>query len=224
MKKLIQRLTDSSEFILVVTVAFGFFIAQSFFNVFGAEKTGATLLTQGYLMQMVGLEIVCGFLALYILSARGWTRAHLHLSITLRETGHGILLWLMDNCAYVIVIIFAAALFGDGLFSGSETILGDIDIWMVVLLSTLDPLYEEAFVSGYVIQALLKKHDPFFAITASAFIRLLFNFDAGPAAALFILPLGLLHGYVFWRWRRLWPLVVAHALFNVMSLALSLSG
>lgn len=224
MKKIIQRLSDSSEFILVVTVAFGFFIAQSFYNAFGAEKPGTTVITQGYLMQMMALELICGFLALYILSARGWTRAHLHLSITYRETGQGILLWLMDNCAYVVVLIFAGSLFGEALLSGSETILGEIDIWMVVLLSTLDPLYEETFVAAYVIQALSKKHDPFFAITASALIRLLFNFDAGPAAALFILPLGLLHGFVFWRWRRLWPLVVAHAIFNLMSMILSLSA
>jgi hypothetical protein len=32
-----------------------------------------------------------------------------------------------------------------------------------------------------------------------------------------ILPIGLLFGFVYWKWRRLWPLFIAHALFDVFA-------
>ena len=33
-------------------------------------------------------------------------------------------------------------------------------------------------------------------------------------------PLGLLFGAVFWRWRNLWPLIVAHTIANLIAFLL----
>lgn len=49
-------------------------------------------------------------------------------------------------------------------------------------------------------------------------LRFLYHLYQGPVAALSVLPLGLLFGTVFWKWRNLWPLVVAHTLANLLAL------
>lgn len=217
MKKLIQRLSDTSEFILVVSVTFGLFIYQSFYTYIEPGNALTAKVTEGELLRMVATEIGLGILALYILWVRGWSRSHFRLSITTKETGLGVLLWVADNFAYVLAIIITGALFGNALFVGNDMEFGTIHPGVVLILSIVNPLFEETFVVCYVVQALEKKHDPFFVISVSAFIRLLYHTYQGPVAIL-IIPLGLLHAYVFWRWRRLWPLVVAHGIFNFTNL------
>jgi membrane protease YdiL (CAAX protease family) len=39
----------------------------------------------------------------------------------------------------------------------------------------------------------------------------------GPAV-IQILPVGFFYGYVYWRCKKLWPLVLAHALIDIISL------
>ena len=36
-------------------------------------------------------------------------------------------------------------------------------------------------------------------------------------ASIGILPLGLLFGAMFWRWRNVWPLIVAHTIENIVA-------
>ena len=54
-------------------------------------------------------------------------------------------------------------------------------------------------------------------ITASTLLRFLYHLYQGPLASISILPLGLLFGAVFWRWRSVWPLIVAHTIANLLS-------
>jgi membrane protease YdiL (CAAX protease family) len=46
----------------------------------------------------------------------------------------------------------------------------------------------------------------------------------GPAAALTIFGLGMLYAWYFFRTRRLWPIIIAHGLFDLTQLALLLIG
>jgi membrane protease YdiL (CAAX protease family) len=46
----------------------------------------------------------------------------------------------------------------------------------------------------------------------------------GPAAALTIFCLGMLYAWYFFRTRRLWPIIIAHALFDLTQLGLLLAG
>jgi membrane protease YdiL (CAAX protease family) len=47
----------------------------------------------------------------------------------------------------------------------------------------------------------------------------------GLTAVVIVLSLGVVFALVYWRWGRLWPLVVAHAFFSLVALLpLALSG
>ena len=89
---------------------------------------------------------------------------------------------------------------------------------MLVAICVINPIFEELIVVAYVIQAIEKKHGVTFAIGASVFIRLLYHLYQGPAAVVAILPMGVLFAVVYWRWRALWPLVVAHGLADLIAL------
>jgi membrane protease YdiL (CAAX protease family) len=74
-------------------------------------------------------------------------------------------------------------------------------------------------VVGYVIQALEAKQGIVFAIGISVLIRLLYHTYQGPIAAISIIPMGLIFAVVFWRWRNVVPLIVAHTIMNGLALS-----
>jgi membrane protease YdiL (CAAX protease family) len=49
-------------------------------------------------------------------------------------------------------------------------------------------------------------------------LRFAYHLYQGPLASISILPLGFVFAAMFWRWRNIWPLVVAHTIANVVSL------
>ena len=55
-------------------------------------------------------------------------------------------------------------------------------------------------------------------VCASAAFRAFLHAYQGINALVLIFPLGLLVGYAYWKWRRLWPVVVAHTLLDLWAL------
>jgi membrane protease YdiL (CAAX protease family) len=97
-------------------------------------------------------------------------------------------------------------------------ISSDLRVRTVVILSLVNPVFEEVFVCGYLINALKKERSLVFAINVSVAIRLAYHLYQGPMVVLSIVPMGLIFGYWFARTGRLWPLVTAHALLDFFAL------
>jgi len=92
-------------------------------------------------------------------------------------------------------------------------------IGIVVGVSVINAAFEEIFVSGYVITALKPLRGPTFALNVSVAIRVLYHLYQGQLGVLSVLPLGLIFAYWYVRTGRLWPLVVAHAIADIVALA-----
>jgi hypothetical protein len=75
----------------------------------------------------------------------------------------------------------------------------------------MNPILEEVLEAGYFIHS-LKGFGMWPAVLTSALIRALFHWWQGINGLLPIFSMGLIFGLAYWRWRQLWPLVVAHAL------------
>ena len=88
----------------------------------------------------------------------------------------------------------------------------------ILALSVLNSLFEVLFVCGYLSTALQAKKGFWFAVNASAGLRLIYHLYQGPWAVISILPIGLAFAIWFAQTRQLWPLVVAHALFDLLGL------
>jgi membrane protease YdiL (CAAX protease family) len=81
----------------------------------------------------------------------------------------------------------------------------------IVLLARVNPLFEEAIESGYFFQA-LQAFGMWFTIFAAALFRGFLHVAMGSNGFVTMFAMGLLYGFVYWRWRQLWPLVFAHSL------------
>lgn len=103
-------------------------------------------------------------------------------------------------------------------FSGSVPAVGTVSLSTMILLSTVNPVFEEVLVVGYVMSVIQRRHSMWLAINISTLIRLSYHLYQGPVAIISIVPMGLLFGYCYARTGRLWPLILAHAMMNFIPL------
>jgi membrane protease YdiL (CAAX protease family) len=89
----------------------------------------------------------------------------------------------------------------------------------VQLLAALENGFlEEVLVVGYLLTRLRQLDVRWeVALVASALLRGSYHLYQGGGQALGNVLMGLVFGYVWLRWRRLWPLVVAHTVMDVVS-------
>ena len=92
------------------------------------------------------------------------------------------------------------------------------------LASTVNGIFEEVFVAGYIITALTPVRGMWMGINVSTGLRLLYHLYQGPVGILSIVPVGLMFGYLYARTRQLWPLIFAHILIDLIGLLLGASG
>jgi len=95
---------------------------------------------------------------------------------------------------------------------------------LMFVVSVVNGAFEEVFVAGYVITALMPVRGMWAAINVSTGVRLLCHLYQGPIAFLVIVPMGLVFGYVFARQRVLWALIVAHVLIDIVAFTLGNSA
>lgn len=125
---------------------------------------------------------------------------------------------LLIGANFVISAIYELVRFTTNSDPGLATTFQDKLTWPVLIALTLiNPLYDELFLVAYNVVA-AKEHGAAFAITLSTAIRFLCHLEQGPITTVTILPLGLLFAFVYWRWRLLWPLIVAHGVMDFMGM------
>jgi membrane protease YdiL (CAAX protease family) len=151
---------------------------------------------------------------------RGWSLARLGLRITARETlvGFGLAILAELACyAALFALVMASPDFTNTMVT-SQAKPGGFGLWTVVILSIVNPMFEETFVCGYVVAALKERADVSTAVTISTAIRLLYHLYQGPIAFVGIVPFGFVLAWWYARTGRLWPVIVAHALADFVAL------
>jgi len=97
------------------------------------------------------------------------------------------------------------------------------DVWwrapVSVLIALQNGFLEEVLVVGYLLLRLrqLDLH-PVIAIAVSAVLRGSYHLYQGYGGFVGNVAMGVVFAFVFLRWRRLWPLVLAHALIDIVAL------
>jgi uncharacterized protein len=85
---------------------------------------------------------------------------------------------------------------------------------LLVLVVVINPVFEETMEVGFFVQA-LQRYGMWIAVLASALLRASLHIYLGFPAVVQNLLGGLVFGFIYWKWRRLWPLFVAHGLFDL---------
>lgn len=212
-----------TELIIVLGIAFGQFIAvslQSFVShaaqLSNAEQVVA--FSDELLIDLVGYEIFVGLMCCIILAVRGWTLADFHLRPSWKLTAIGFLLLGLHYAMYYATYSLMALMIGTQVLEATSFEF-QASLIPIILLSVVNPLFEEVFVVGYAVPVVERLSNGGGAILFSTVFRLLYHLYQGPIAFVHILPLGLMFAFFYWRWRKLWPLLVAHAALDFIPLA-----
>ncbi len=152
------------------------------------------------------------------LSFRGWKIQQLGLVPSIRDTLIGIGLFVVAYTAYLVVwLIFNNIV--TGLEDQSRGLVSSgLSLTTVLIVSILNPIFEEVFVCGYIITALRKMRSISFAINMSIGIRLVYHLYQGSVGVIGIIPLGFIFAYWYAKTGRLWPVVIAHGLIDFLGL------
>jgi membrane protease YdiL (CAAX protease family) len=218
MRRFLQELPLPFEFVFVVLGAFGLSILVSLLQML-QPVTQAAVSDEG-LRSLIGYELVVLAVLATFLRLRGWTIERFGIRITVRDTLIG------------LMFVFAAELIGTGALlliqpispqlaatiEAAGAASGTLGFLTALTFSIVNPIFEETFVCGYIISALRERSEPWTAINVSVAIRLLYHLYQGPAAAIGIVPFGLILAYWYARSGRLWPAITAHAVANLLDL------
>ncbi|HEX7153748.1 MAG TPA: CPBP family intramembrane glutamic endopeptidase [Thermoanaerobaculia bacterium] len=212
MRERLAALSPAIEILLVNGICFAVPIATSLFAI--ATNQRVFKVSNFDVVTLVLIELVSLTLAASILAVRGWRFADFHVMPTLPMTLGGIFLTIV----YVFAVSLLAAVF-DALGIPLQPVKFEVtaSFAAIVLLSLMNAIFEETILTGYNLRAMATEGAAL-AISVSTFIRFLYHTYQGPFGATAILLLGVLTGAVYWRWKRLWPIVFAHGTLDVISL------
>jgi len=166
---------------------------------------------------LVVIELAQFALAAWFLHARGWRLAEFNLAPSWRLTLVGILLCVGGIMLHLMLFhLLGRHLAGaDLLLEIAKAIT--LSVPVAVLLSVVNGMFEELFLTGYVIRVLSDAGGGV-ALGASALVRLVSHAYQGPIGAVSVLGFGVIVTLYYWRYRRLWPVVVAHVATDLLAL------
>jgi membrane protease YdiL (CAAX protease family) len=204
------------EFFLVVGIAFGQFAVQSILTLLAAGA-GATTAEPTYdrthLLHVLGYELAVLPVLLAVVWRGGWRMRDLGGRPQWRDGGRAAVLFVATY------VVFYLSGFAAQLVSAAETPAPDTPgLVLVAAASLVNGTFEEVFVCGYVVSSLAGRFGPIAAVNVSSGIRVSYHLYQGPFAFVWVAMTGLLFGYCYLRWRRVWPLACAHILLDFVAL------
>ncbi|MBW8325139.1 MAG: CPBP family intramembrane metalloprotease [Prolixibacteraceae bacterium] len=221
MNELIRKLTPAIELFIVLILGFGLFIYSStrgFFVVNSNYNHSWTykITSQGD-FSIVIYETVALLIILYILKIRNWSISDFNLDFTLKMIWIGLLIMfvrnVIGNIGYKIFELVNVV---------DKTTLKHVQFglesnWVSIsLIIIVNSIYEEFILIGYFFKRLEKYH-PALVIGLSMFIRLSYHTYQGWMSLFAIVPTGLVFGYYYYKYKKLWPLIIAHGFWNLIA-------
>jgi membrane protease YdiL (CAAX protease family) len=216
-KRYIVNLSATAEFMIVIVVAFGYMLIASFLAII--EPNPEPPISPARLWSLIVFESTILVTLSWILRLRGWTLQVLGLAPSVRETFAGLGLAVAAYAATLVTWTIVESV-GPGLVqSARQTYLVSpgLNVVTVVAVATVNPVFEEVFVCGYIVAALRRNGQLWTGVISSVGLRLFYHLYQG-AGAISILPIGLLFAFCYAWSGRLWPVIVAHAIVDVFGL------
>lgn len=209
-------MSPRAEFATVILVAFGYFILGGVLTVL--TPGARTPISDSGLHSLIVYELIATTALGAFLFVRGWRLQQLGFTPSLRDTGVGVVLAVAGYASFAAVWqISSSSLLGLGSES-SGLVAPPIRVTTVLAITVLNPIFEEIFVCGYLITALKTARSPLFAVNISVGVRLLYHLYQGAVGVISIVPLGLIFAHWYARTGRLWPIVIAHAILDLVGL------
>lgn len=208
-----------SEIVIVLSIAFGYSILSSIAIFFSSGPVVA--ITQEGISFLLVYEIIILTILGFYLIRKGWTLEKLGLDFKYKQIISGVVLGLgIFGLNYILInLLLTLSPKFQELFSAS-IVSSNINIIAILSLSIINPIFEEVFVCAYVIQSIEKLKGTSFAINTSIVLRLSYHLYQGLPRMVFIIPLALVFSFWYEKTRKLWTLIIAHAILDFLALIL----
>ena len=225
MKALIRNLPAPVEFVLVIAVCFGLSVAASLMWLLhhghltlpqttpGHHPAVMNLTNDGIVVSAV-MELATLAIALWIGKIRGWSLATFGFKISWKWTGLGVILFFTQQLLnHAVQFLMTGHWHAVANPDGTPAFLriSHLTIPFIILISTINPICEEAFENGYFFHV-LQRYGMWVTVLVAALFRGFLHLTMGWNGFATMFAMGLLYGFVYWRWRQLWPLIVGHSL------------
>ena len=207
----------AADLVVVTAICFGWFILLSLHAV--AANFPSEPFTDGVFLEIITIEFVLAAAALGYLRVRGYDLRRLLPKPTIADSLVGVGLFV---AAWIASSLLSAAVGNPARSAepiGEMVAQASISFAPLLSVAIVNGLYEETFLVGY-LQDALQATGASFALGVSALVRVLYHLYQGPTGALSALVFGVVLGVFYLATRRLWPLVFAHIMADVLGFAL----
>jgi membrane protease YdiL (CAAX protease family) len=208
---------STADIVIVTALCFGWFILGSIQAV--AAGFPSHPFTDGAFYGIIASEVMLAAAAFGYLHVRGHDLAHFIPTPTVAGSVAGVGLFVAGSLAAWALTSMVGN--NSSATQPIEHMVADATISFAPLvgLSLVNGLYEETFLVGY-LQRALDASGASFAVGVSLLVRVLYHLYQGPVGAVSVLGFGAVLSLYYLRTKRLWPLVFAHILADLLGFAL----
>jgi membrane protease YdiL (CAAX protease family) len=207
------------EVAVVLGLGLGLFLFAAFASLATRPAHVITFGT-GEMLETLAIEVIAAALLVPWLARRGWTLAAITPPPSPRDVMSGFGVALLAYVAYVLSWItwstFAPEMTRQ---AASLEFTGTVAFSVAAVFSVVNPIFEEFLELGYTVTA-LQRFGAGTACVVSIMIRVAVHAYQGPMALIAILPDGIVLTLYYIRTRRLWPVIVAHVIFDALALGM----
>jgi membrane protease YdiL (CAAX protease family) len=220
-KSIIRSFSAPTEFLLVLFICFGLTIvhvsAWIIHNVWAGHAPASVEtrpLENDAIIFLAVTEVATLGIALGFGRIRGWSITTFGFRLSWKWIGAGVLLFAAFFLIHEVIGFITREVFHSKVDYHRSN---QLTLPVILLISLINPMFEETVESGYTFHA-LQRHGMWLTVLASAAFRAFLHATMGVSGVVTMFVQGLLYGFVYWRWRQLWPLIIAHALQMLYSL------
>jgi membrane protease YdiL (CAAX protease family) len=168
------------------------------------------------LWSLVGYEILVGILGAAFLWRRGWRLEHITVAPAWLDLLRGVGVWLLALVSVWVVLVAFLNIMPQGLARPSR-FLGEISWPPVLAVSLINPVFEEFLFLGFLAMAFREAGRWRIGVLSVA-LRVLVHTYQGALSPFMIGPIGAVFVTYYLRTRRLWVVILAHAVQDVIAL------
>lgn len=207
-----KKISIILEAIFVLTIGFGIFIYSSTKNAFlyADSITPQTYNSYDFYF-IVTYDLIVLSIIFRILKRNHWTWNDYQLQFSPSMFQIGVLLAFFNLFSRFILHLFLENI---GLISNNnQAIILNSNVISIILMIIVNSFIEEFLLIGYLFKR-FENLNPFLIIFISLIIRISYHTYQGWQASIGIAIMALIFGFYFYKYKKLWPLILAHAIGN----------
>jgi membrane protease YdiL (CAAX protease family) len=210
--------TSAREVSLVLGSTLGLFLLNSLFWIARAHDRTQLHFTTARIATGTAAELA--LIAFWRSRLRGrWTARMISARWRPSDALHAILLVLVTQLVYRLSFVAVAVVDRPlAVEIARYRVLGPLSLWIAVAAALVNPVFEEILYFGFTANLVRRRFGYRSALWSAVLIRLVMHAYQGPLALVAILPLGMIWTLYYLRTGRLWPIVVAHVIFDLAAL------